>query len=561
MDNFTYESQGTETMLVYHLGLEEHIDSFAKGMLQSNEMVGLLRPSFLQRDMDQFLKFPVTSRIPLNLFLSKEMEREAVLKLCQSIADAVKEMEEYMLSPEKLILDPEYIFVDIHKKEAGLIYLPVDEFTQDRDIKEFLLNMLSHMRFQMDGDVSYVAKLIHFLNQPKPWGFEELKRYIENVMAEGTELKKHSGRREVLGSEKNAVPEGRVNLGEPMAPASRVTSAEYMASSGCVAPAEYMAPAGGANPVEQVVPAGRVNPEDIAPPLMESTPHYNPEPLERPTDKKKGSEKKGGWLGRKEKKEKPPVMPAAPAIPAMPNMAVPNMPAPNMPAPNMAVPGMEIPVMDPPVVRPSAVNAPVLDRQEFGKPAENQEQADTKKKGLFHFGKKKKEGGMPPIQKTPVAPASMQVSPAPKNPELPPIYTGNGSSDDDNRTVIMGGGNDYDHSTVILGGGNAGQRQEPMHHVVRITRRRTGQSMTVNKDVFRIGREDSFVDFYIGDNGAIGACHAEIFEKDGCYYIIDRNSLNHTFVNGIMVQPMESVQLSSGGVITLADEDFDFIIS
>lgn len=85
--------------------------------------------------------------------------------------------------------------------------------------------------------------------------------------------------------------------------------------------------------------------------------------------------------------------------------------------------------------------------------------------------------------------------------------------------------------------------------------------MTVNKDVFRIGREDSFVDFYIGDNGAIGACHAEIFEKDGCYYIIDRNSLNHTFVNGIMVQPMESVQLSSGGVITLADEDFDFIIS
>ena len=52
MDNFTYESQGTETMLVYHLGLEEHIDSFAKGMLQSNEMVGILRPSFLQRKND-----------------------------------------------------------------------------------------------------------------------------------------------------------------------------------------------------------------------------------------------------------------------------------------------------------------------------------------------------------------------------------------------------------------------------------------------------------------------------------------------------------------------------
>ena len=47
MKTFTYENQGQETLLVYHLDEEEHLDSFAKGMLQSNEIVGILRPSFV----------------------------------------------------------------------------------------------------------------------------------------------------------------------------------------------------------------------------------------------------------------------------------------------------------------------------------------------------------------------------------------------------------------------------------------------------------------------------------------------------------------------------------
>lgn len=513
MDKFTYESQGTETMLVYHLDSEEHVDNFAKGMLQSNEMTGILRPSFMRRDMDQFLKYPVTSRIPLKDFLSKEMDRETVMKLCMSITDAVKEMEEYMLTPDKLMLHPDYIFVDIAKKEAGLIYLPVDEFSQDIDIKEFILNMLSHMRFQMDKDVSYVAKLIHFLNQSKPWGFDELKRYIENLLTEKTAVLPEPAR-----AEKISIPVNQVK------------------------------PVSNGNPVNSAKPVNLVKPADA----VEQNVNHNFVPPVKSVDKKKETEKKGGWLGRKEKKEKTSDMPPVPTMPGM------------------AVPGMELPKAE-----------PVLNKPESSEPVQNQEPADSKKKGLFHFGKKKKDVKIPagpplpvtpnvsapvntpPIQKSPAVPVVKQATPLPpnQNQEVVSVYAENGSSDDDNRTVIMGGGSGYENSTVILGGMNPGEKKGQIHHAARLTRRRTGQSMTINKEVFRIGREDSFVDFYIGDNAAIGACHAEIFEKEGCYYIMDRNSLNHTFVNGIMVQPMQSVQLSGKGVITLADEDFDYIIS
>ena len=120
MSQFTYESQGAETVLVCQLEEQEHIDSFAKGMLQSNDIAGLVKPSYSQRDTNQYLKYPVTSKIPLKDLLTVEIDRKDALKLCLSIANAAKEMEEYMLSPEKLMLGLEYVFVDVRKKEVSL---------------------------------------------------------------------------------------------------------------------------------------------------------------------------------------------------------------------------------------------------------------------------------------------------------------------------------------------------------------------------------------------------------------------------------------------------------
>ena len=189
MSQFTYESQGAETLLVCQLEEQEHIDSFAKGMLQSNDIVGLVKPSYSQRDTSQYLKYPVTSKIPLKDLLTVEMDRKDALKLCLSIANAAKEMEEYMLSPEKLMLDLDHVFVDVRKKEVSFIYLPIDEFSENRSMKEFLLSVYSHICYQLDGDVSYVAKLFHYLNQEEAWDFDGLRHFVEKLMVETAEPK------------------------------------------------------------------------------------------------------------------------------------------------------------------------------------------------------------------------------------------------------------------------------------------------------------------------------------------------------------------------------------
>jgi len=138
------------------------------------------------------------------------------------------------------------------------------------------------------------------------------------------------------------------------------------------------------------------------------------------------------------------------------------------------------------------------------------------------------------------------------------IYMGHGNSDDEERTVILGG-EEENACTVLLGQGSSDGGWNS--HVIRLIRRRTGQSVVINQEVFRIGSAGEYVDFYIADNPAIGGWHADITTADGNWYIMDRNSANHTYVNGVMAQPMQAVRLQNGEVITLADEDFEFIIS
>ena len=91
-----------------------------------------------------------------------------------------------------------------------------------------------------------------------------------------------------------------------------------------------------------------------------------------------------------------------------------------------------------------------------------------------------------------------------------------------------------------------------------ITRIRTGEKININKPVFRIGKERSYVDYFVADNTAISRSHANIITDGNEYYIEDTNSTNHTYVNGKMINVNEKVKLSNGDTFRLANEDFCF---
>jgi predicted component of type VI protein secretion system len=89
-------------------------------------------------------------------------------------------------------------------------------------------------------------------------------------------------------------------------------------------------------------------------------------------------------------------------------------------------------------------------------------------------------------------------------------------------------------------------------------RKRTGEKVIVNRNIFKIGKEEAYVDYCINDNPTISRSHADIIKKPDGFYIKDMGSLNHTFLNGVKLEQNVPRKLENGCFIQLADEVFEW---
>lgn len=91
-----------------------------------------------------------------------------------------------------------------------------------------------------------------------------------------------------------------------------------------------------------------------------------------------------------------------------------------------------------------------------------------------------------------------------------------------------------------------------------ITRMKNNQKIEIRKSVFNIGKDATSNDFIVSDNVTISRKHAQIIFKNGRYYLSDLNSTNKTYIDGKIVNPKEEIEIQSGSLIRLANEEFIF---
>lgn len=123
-----------------------------------------------------------------------------------------------------------------------------------------------------------------------------------------------------------------------------------------------------------------------------------------------------------------------------------------------------------------------------------------------------------------------------------PVFVGEGMVDDYNASG----------DTVML---SRSPKDEGIPYIVRSS---TGENIGLDKHIFRIGKEERYADYLIRDNAAVSRVHAEFSIKTDGYYIIDQDSLNHTYVNDKILESHVPESLKSGDVIKFADEEFVF---
>ena len=229
-------------------------------------------------------------------------------------------------------------------------------------------------------------------------------------------------------------------------------------------------------------------------------------------------------MGQMPKPEMP--KPQAPA----PEAPKPEMPKPEMPKPEMPKPERPKPEMPKPQAPAPEAPKPEIPKPEMPKPQ------------MPPMGQRPAMGGQPMMGQT-VPPMGGQRPPMGQpmmgqpmmgqmpRPQAPQMQNGN----------LMG----------QLGGAR------PIPHFVR---KSTGEIINITKPEFIIGKSKTKADYAIENNSAISREHCIVIQRDGVNYIKDNNSTNHTYVNGVELQPGKEVLLKHKTEVRLGDEEFTFLL-
>ena len=586
MERFTVESAGSKTLLVYQIDVNNR-DTVTQGMITNNRIPGFLPAFFFQADTQQFVKYDITSRIPVQQILAGTVKSKQLLGIFKGITEAMACAEDYMIPLSNLVLDTQYIFADVSTFDAQMICLPVMS-SQDAqpDYLNFFKEILYKSRYADNEDNTYVAKLISYLNGLVSFSASDFSEFLKSM--------------------DNDVPPVKV------VPVKQVQQVQSTVQYHAPQPQPVQPQPQPVQAQPQPVQPQPVQPKPIQPKPQPQTPVRQP----MPTAPQQNS-------GMRIPAPTPNVQAGnqannAPRMPQAPNgMNIPQ----NNPAGNY---GMNVPQGRTPGMQPQAAaatpapqdgeeemswlylmqhynkeNAALYKAQQARKKAEKAGGASQKP---AKPQKEKKQKGAAPAQtdfRVPGAPAGaqpgyqqpqaqgpasrLQVQPQqPVRPQVQPQqpagYTPQPAqasaftpqpAQPMMQTPPQGGGFGYanfgettvlnslmDDHTMVIGAGEM-PATEKRPYLIRL---RTNERVPVSGPIFRIGKERSYVDYFIGDNAAISRTHAAIETRDGRYFITDSNSTNHTFVEGQMIPGSTPTEIKSGTKLKLADEDFEFVI-
>lgn len=88
----------------------------------------------------------------------------------------------------------------------------------------------------------------------------------------------------------------------------------------------------------------------------------------------------------------------------------------------------------------------------------------------------------------------------------------------------------------------------------------TEENISINKPVFRLGKEKSYADYFISNNNAVSRSHADIVTRGQRIFVIDLNSKNKTYINDQPIPVQQETEIFNGDRLRLANEEFIFYV-
>jgi len=616
MTNFSYENQGTNTYLVYKIGAEEQIDTMSLGMITNNQIAGFAPTVCVQVDDAKYIKYNVSAKISVQQFFAGPVNRKRLLGVFNGIINAMLAAEEYMIDPNMIMLDLNYIFADVSTCDTILVCLPiVNTDRKNAELGAFFKSIMFSTQFDQTENCDYVAKIINHLNSTPVFSIADFKTLIDNI-GHGMYNQGAAG---YVSSDAQQTAQQRPNKAQVLTPEQRPTSQQDLGQSiqqqtgyqqmpqQQVSQQQVSQPQAPQPPIYQNNRVNPVTPQQQVSPVNGQSAgngmnipgrqgNASPQTVAPVEDLGKPMSKL--YLLQHYSKENKAIYDAQQA--AKKNGTAVQTPVPAQ-ADNASAVSDEKPMSKLYLLQHySKENKAIYDAQQAAKKnggkavSVKQTSATSQRTGFAVPGNQQGAGGFVvpgqavpnitpvstisqpeqntaqtvqsiahpaeithPVQR--VQPPQQPVQPVtPVQPVQPvqsqPVSQGSSISGglDFGETTVLNGG--IVGATTVLSGGMQSQ-QVISPHLIRL---KNNEKIPVDKPVFRIGKEKSYVDYFISDNSAISRSHANIVTRDNRYYIVDTNSTNHTYVDGSILQSSSEYEITHGTKLRFANEDFEF---
>ena len=488
--DITYDNQGTITYLVYRVSDEDTIDEVSLGMLSNNKIQGLATTVFTQSDNVGYIKYNVSSRISVKQFFQGKVNRQRLVSVFTGIADALLTAEDYMINTDAILLDTDYVFVDVSTCEISLICLPIVEKTSKIDLRMYFKSIMFGTQFDQSENCDYVADIINYLNSSVVFSLVNFKSMLEKTVSKKQPATNTDSQTIDMGSadENGRISQAQIGIGVQNAtiPIQRTVSHQNTVQKSPEKVNITYVPPVTKNSTSEIDNANGEKAMSLFGLLM----HYSKENKQLYMEQKKRKKENGNKNQTKKKQTESNTF----------GVVVPGDPTPT-------VPGSYV----------------------------------TGQQNVIATANQQSTNEINVHTQVPVNNVLSQIVP-----NIAGNTTGNFGE-----TVVL-------NSTTI--GKTTVLNQSPQEVKIKphLIRAKNNERINLDKPVFRIGKERSYVDYFVGDNSAISRSHCNIITKNGEFFIVDTNSTNHTYVNGGIVPSNEEVRLAHGTKVRLANEEFEF---
>ena len=543
MKEFKYENQGASSFLVYQLKEEDVLDNISLNMLTSNKAKGLASTNYMQMDTQRFIRYTITGKITANQFFARPVTKQSFMGIFKGITEAMVSAEEYMLDPACILLELNQIYTDVSTGETECICLPVENEKEQKDQREFLKSVMFQAQFENPEEGSYVTRILNYLNSIPVFSSLDFLNLLTEMEREGKK-----DRTPLAPAAKESLQQGVAEIGNAVANSSVAGMAASFFEQSSLSPAGALKQE---NVVEEVIPDIPV-PDDIPKEerisLFYLLQHYNNNRAkEYMAQQKQLKARKEALkkieLAKKGGKKKSAASFNLPGGKAKTASAAPKAKKPSSGGFSFQVPGKESgkdkPGEDLSGIK-SLPNAPINSQGNFtGNP-----------KVSAPVG-----SGMNIPKSNPSA-AKGTLQPAKPS----PLFS--------NQQEAVGNGGRNFGDTTVLHSGFRGEETSVLNYTKApdtpkqpyLLRIKNGERIPITGNIFRLGKEEKFVDYVIHDNEAISRSHANIISRNGQYFLQDNNSTNHSFLNGQQCVSNVELPLQDKASIRLGNEEFQFLL-